>query len=182
MAKLVNTDHPALHDIAEEVPREEIMSPRIKKVLSDMHAALVSYNAEGFTGVAIAAPQIGVPLRIFIVHDTSTDRNPQDSVPDIIAINPRIVKTSKRHHVVGEGCLSVPEHYGAVSRATHATLRAFDENGEEYERGAKGLLAQIFQHEVDHLDGILFIDRAEKVWDKEEMEKHSLREAKAEHG
>lgn len=181
MAKLVEQTHPALHDIAAEVPVEEITSSKIQKVLKDMRAALVSYNAEGFTGVAIAAPQIGLPLRIFLVHDTSTDREGDVVIPDIVAINPKIIKTSKKRKIVGEGCLSVPEHYGAVSRSTHATLRAYDEQGIEYERGASGLLAQIFQHEVDHLDGILFVDRAEKVWNKEEMDKHrNVREAEPE--
>jgi peptide deformylase len=178
MAKLVPESHPALHQIAEEVPREEISSLRIQKVLKDMRAALLSYDVEGFNGVAIAAPQIGVPLRIFMVHDTNKDRKKEDRLPDIVAINPRIVKLSKRRHIVGEGCLSVPESYGAVSRATHATLRAHDERGNEYERGAAGLLAQIFQHEVDHLDGILFVERAEKIWHKDEMDAHGHTEAK----
>ena len=180
MAKLVPQDHPALHQIADEVPIEEIGSPQIKKVLKDMRTALVAYDAKGFTGVAIAAPQIGVPLRIFLVHDTSKDRNEEDVLPDIVAINPTIVKLSKRKSVVGEGCLSVPDHYGAVSRASRATMRAYDEEGRLYERGASGLLAQIFQHECDHLDGTLFVDRAEKVWDKNEMNKNTPTEAPVE--
>ncbi len=177
MSKLVNKNHNVLHEIAEEVPVEEIQSPRIQKILKDMRTALDSYNVDGFNGVAIAAPQIGIPLRIFLVHNTSKEKKEQKILPDLIAINPVITKLSKRKHIVGEGCLSVPEDYGAVKRSTHATLRAYDADGNEYERGASGLLAQIFQHEVDHLDGILFIDRAEKVWDKEEMEKHKLHEA-----
>lgn len=177
MSKLVAQEHPALHSIAEEVAPEDITTPRIKKVLKDMRHALDSYNVEGFNGVAIAAPQIGVPLRIFMVHNTSKDPEERKEVPDLVAINPRLVKVSKRKRIVGEGCLSVPEHYGAIARSTHATLRAYDEHGHEYERGASGLLAQIFQHEADHLDGILFVDKAEKVWHKDEMEKHRPREA-----
>jgi peptide deformylase len=180
MAKLVPEDHPALHSISEEVPIEEIQSPRIQKVLKDMRAALVNYDVEGFNGVAIAAPQIGVPLRIFLVHDTYKDREERDEkhiIPDLVAINPRIVKLSTRKHIVGEGCLSVPNHYGAVRRSKNATIRAYDEKGNEYERGAGGLLAQIFQHEVDHLDGTLFTDRAEKVWDKDHFEADKLYEA-----
>lgn len=177
MAKLVPEDHPALHQIAEEVPLEEIVSPKIQKVIADMRKALGTYDAKGFTGVAIAAPQIGVPLRIFIVEDMSDDRDPKDALPTLVAINPKIVKLSKKKKVVGEGCLSVPEHYGAVLRSTHATIRAYDEEGHEYERGGKGLLAQIFQHECDHLDGTLFVDRAEQVWMKDDMEKHGLTEA-----
>jgi peptide deformylase len=180
MAKLVPEEHQALHQIAEEVWPEDILSAKIQKVLKEMRAALDSYNVEGFNGVAIAAPQIGIPLRIFIVHDTNTERNKKMVIPDIVAINPKIVKLSRKKHVVGEGCLSVPESYGAVSRSTNATIRAYDEHGNEYERGAGGLLAQIFQHEVDHLDGILFTDRAQKVWHKDEMNKHVESEAEPE--
>jgi peptide deformylase len=180
MAKLVPESHPALHEIAAEVPPLEITSPHIQKVLKDMRAALVSYDVDGFNGVAIAAPQIGIPLRIFIVHDTNKDSEPRDEgkeIPDLVAINPTITKLSSKKHVVGEGCLSVPEYYGTVKRSTNATIRAYDEHGVVYERGAGGLLAQIFQHEVDHLDGILFIDRAEKVWDKDDLEAKKFHEA-----
>lgn len=177
MSKLVPENHTALHSIAEEVPVTEITSPKIQKVIKDMRAALKSYDAQGFTGVAIAAPQIGVSLRIFIVEDMSKDRDPEDTLPNLVAINPKIAKLSKKKHVVGEGCLSVPNRYGAVERAKNATIRAYDEHGEGYERGAGGLLAQIFQHECDHLDGTLFVDRAEKVWNKDDIEKHDLKEA-----
>lgn len=181
MAKLVPQEHPALHQIAEEVPVDEITSSRIQKILKDMKTALVSYNVDGMNGVAIAAPQIGIPLRIFLVHNTSADeRERGTTIPDLIAINPKIIKLSRKTHLVGEGCLSVGENYGAVKRATHATLRAYDENGKEYERGASGLLAQIFQHEVDHLDGILFVDRAEKVWHKDDVHAKKLSEAREE--
>lgn len=177
MAKLVETNHPALHDISPEVPVAEITSPHIQKILKDMRKALDDFNVNGFNGVAIAAPQIGVPLRIFIVHNTSTDAREANILPDLVAINPKIIKLSKKKHLVGEGCLSVGEQYGAVSRHTHATIRAYDEHGAEYERGAGGLLAQIFQHEVDHLDGILFIDKAEQVWHKDDKEARKFREA-----
>ena len=177
MAKLVAQNHPALHQIAEEVPVEEITSPRIQKVLKDMRTALDAYHVEGFSGVAIAAPQIGIPLRIFLVHDTNVHPDETRTIPDLIAINPVITKLSKQKHIVGEGCLSVGEQYGAVSRSTNATIRAYDEYGKEYVRGAGGFLAQIFQHECDHLDGILFIDRAKKVWDKDDEHAKRLHEA-----
>lgn len=177
MAKLVAQHHPALHDIASEVPVEEIKTPRIQKIIKDMRAALDAYNVKGFNGIAIAAPQIGVPLRIFLVHNTSKRKDEKDLLPDLVAINPSIIKLSKKKHLVGEGCLSVEERYGAVLRSTQAKIRAYDEHGKEYERGASGLLAQVFQHECDHLDGILFVDKAEKVWDKDAIEAKRMREA-----
>ncbi len=177
MSKLVKQNHPALHAIAEEVSVADITSPKIKKVLKDMRAALDAYNVKGFHGIAIAAPQIGVSLRIFLVHSTDTKKGEAGGLPDLVAINPQILKLSKKKHIVGEGCLSVSDDYGAVNRSTHATIRAYDEHGNVYERGASGLLAQVFQHECDHLDGILFIDKAEKVWNKESAEANKLREA-----
>jgi peptide deformylase len=169
MATLVPENHPALHAIAEEITSTEFSDGTVKKILKDMRSALKSYKVDGFTAVAIAAPQIGVSKRIFIIEDQSKDR---DALPTLVAINPKIVKFSKKTHEVGEGCLSIPEYYGIVKRSTNVTLRAYDENGKVYERGAGTLLAQIIQHEYDHLDGILFTDRAEKVWHKDELKKH----------
>lgn len=168
MSKLVPANHPALHAIAEEITPSEFSDGTVAKILKDMRKALHGYKVDGFTAVAIAAPQIGVSKRIFIVEDQSKDR---DALPTLVAINPTIVKFSKKTREAGEGCLSIPEYYGIVKRSTNVTMRAYDEQGKPYERGAGGLLAQIIQHEYDHLDGILFTDRAEKVWHKDELAK-----------
>jgi peptide deformylase len=168
MAKLVPPNHPALHAIAEEITAEEIKNGFVTKLIKDMKAALKTYSVDGYVAVAIAAPQIGVSKRLFLIDDQNEER---DSLPSMVAINPKIVKSSKKTHIVGEGCLSIPDFYGEVKRHTNVTLRAIDETGKTFERGAGGLLAQIIQHEYDHLDGILFTDRAERVWTKEEMDK-----------
>lgn len=174
MAKLVPENHPALHQIAEEVTAAEIADGTLTKLVKDMKQALQSYNVEGFVAVAIAAPQIGISKRVFLIDDQSKDR---DSLPSLVAVNPKITKFSKKTDLFGEGCLSVPNYYGSVRRHKNVTLRAQDETGAEYERGAGGLLAQIFQHETDHLDGILFTERAEQLWHKDEMSEHGLKEA-----
>lgn len=176
MAKLVPESHTALHSIADEVTADEFANGDVKKLIKKMRDALRTYNVDGFVGVAIAAPQIGVGKRVFLVEDQNKDRD-DDAIPTLVAINPRIIKYSKKSSIVGEGCLSLPDNYGAVKRSSQVTMRALDEDGNEYERGASGLLAQIFQHECDHLDGILFIDRAEKIWSKDEMDKVGLSEA-----
>jgi peptide deformylase len=168
MSKLVPENHPVLHAIAEEVTTDEFSNGTVSKLLKDMRKALKTYKVDGFFAVAIAAPQIGVGKRIFMIEDQKPDR---DALPTIIAINPQIVKLSKKAHEVGEGCLSIPDYYGLVRRSTNVTMRAQDETGRWYERGAGGLLAQIIQHEYDHLDGILFTDRATKIWHKDEMKK-----------
>lgn len=166
MAKLVPENHPVLHAIAEEITPEEIANGTAKKIIKDLRAAIKTYKVDGFTAVAIAAPQIGIGKRVFIIEDQSAD---EDRLPTVIAINPRFTKLSKKTRVAGEGCLSIPDQYGLVRRATNVTIEATDENGERYTRGAGGLLAQIMQHEYDHLDGILFTDRAEKIWTKDEL-------------
>lgn len=175
MAKLVAQNHAALHSIAEEVTPEEFTDGTVAKILKGMRQAIKTYDVDGYAAVAIAAPQIGVAKRIFIVEDQSDD---EERLPNLVAINPKIVKSSKKTHVVGEGCLSVPETYGVVKRHTNVTFEALDENGEHYVRGTGGLLAQIIQHENDHLDGTLFIDRAEQTWEKEEAKAVKQREAK----
>lgn len=172
MARLVPENHPALHTIAEEITPEEVADGTVAKLIKDMKAALKEYSVDGFVAVAIAAPQIGVSKRLFLIEDQSEDR---DSLPSLVAINPKIVKVSKKTELVGEGCLSVPDYYGLVRRHKNVTLRALDQTGQSYERGAGGLLAQIFQHETDHLDGILFTERAEKVWHKDELDDSSKR-------
>lgn len=166
MAKLVSENHPALHTTALEITAEEFSNGTVTKIIKDLRQALHSYSVDGFVAVAIAAPQIGVSKRIFLIEDQSKDR---EALPSFVAINPQLVKLSKKTKEAGEGCLSIPDYYGLVRRSTNVTLRAQDENGNWFERGAGSLLAQIIQHEYDHLDGILFTDRAEKVWHKDEI-------------
>jgi len=165
MAKLVPENHPALHAIAEEITAEEFSDGTVAKILKDLRKAIKTYDVDGYAAVAIAAPQIGVCKRIFLIEDQS-DRD--DALPSVVAINPRFTKTSRKMQTLGEGCLSIPDTYGMVPRHKNVTLEALDETGQKFTRGAGGLLSQIFQHEYDHLDGILFTDRAEKIWHKGE--------------
>ncbi len=164
----------ALHSIAEEITPEEFTDGTVEKILKNMRAAIKTYSVDGYAAVAIAAPQIGVAKRLFLIEDQSGE---EDRLPTLVAINPHITKFSKKTHEVGEGCLSVPDGYGVVRRHTNVTLVAYDEHGKKFTRGAGGLLAQIIQHENDHLDGTLFVDRAEKVWTKDELRDVTVHEA-----
>jgi peptide deformylase len=191
---IVSEGHPALRQISEEVPLSEISSPKIKHLIQDMKNALDSQD----DGIGLAAPQIGVPLRIFIVskkifngeisrvaektesavaEETNVSTTPPrvaKIIDDVVFINPTITKYSKeKKWMEGEGCLSVRWVYGKVQRSTKVTIRAYDENGKVFERGAGGLLAHIFQHEVDHLNGILFIDRARDLEEVDPAERNS---------
>lgn len=169
MVDIVQSDNKVLREVAKEVRVEEIKEKHIQKVIKDMKEALLSQD----DGVAIAAPQIGVALRIFIVSGRAFDIANGDyeenkSKPialDTVYINPVITKLSKDKEEMDEGCLSVRYLYGKVKRSKKASIEAFDENGKKFKRGASGLLAQIFQHETDHLDGVLFIDKAKDIVD-----------------
>lgn len=162
---IAQINDPVLRECAQSVLIKDILSPRIQKIISDMKEAMSTQK----DGVAIAAPQIGVPFRIFAVSDRvmqEADSEYNSIGKDLVFINPEIIKLSKDKHDVEEGCLSVRWKYGKVKRSVKASIKGYNELGEKVERGASGLLAQIFQHEIDHLDGILFIDKA---WDVEDM-------------
>ncbi len=193
MIKIVQQKEAVLRKIAKEVPVADITSTPIKKVLKDMKIALDSQD----DGVAIAAPQIGVSLRIFLVSGAVLEmikdheekkggqvalKDGEDEkkgwikksgtdVKDIVFINPVITKISKSAEWMEEGCLSVRYLYGKVKRSTKALITAYDEHGNKFERGGSGVMAQIFQHEVDHLDGVLFIDKAKDLEDMPPPEK-----------
>ncbi len=168
MTKLVPENHPALHTIAEEVTVSEFTDGLVDKIVKKLREAIKTYKVDGFTAVAIAAPQIGISKRIFLIEDQGKGVKDEERLPTIIAVNPRFLKVSKKSHLVMEGCLSIPDYQGLVSRAKNVTLEAKDEKGQIFTRGAGGLLAQIMQHETDHLDGILFTDRAERLWIKKD--------------
>lgn len=177
--KILQKEEKVLRHIAQEVPVRDVKKSKIKKVLKKMSLALQSQN----DGVAIAAPQIGYSLRIFIVSGKVFDKNfianrqerfsgekkaddiqqIKEKPKDLVFINPKIYKLSREKEWMPEGCLSVRPLYGKTFRSKKASVTAYDENGKKISRGASGLLAQIFQHETDHLNGILFIDHAKDV-------------------
>ena len=176
MTKILQKEAPVLHMQAEPVSQKDIGSPRLGKIITDMKALLT----EEEDGVGIAAPQIGIPLRIFVVsHRAFEYADDHDEAPtniargaesaqkpaheDLVFINPEIIKLSRKKKWLPEGCLSVRWLYGETLRAEKATVSAYDEYGKRFTRGGSGLLAQIFQHEVDHLNGILFNDHAKNL-------------------
>ena len=177
--KILQSKEIVLRKVAKEVNIKEIKTPKLQKILKEMSASLASQH----DGVAIAAPQIGYSLRIFMVSgkifeagfpDSPTDNatrsnavgdpvQKDSAVKDLVFINPKILKLSRQKAWVPEGCLSVRWLYGKTYRSAKALVSAYDENGKKFQRGGAGLLAQIFQHETDHLNGILFIDHAKEI-------------------
>jgi len=135
-----------LHDAARPVAT---VTTEIDRLVEDMIETM--YAAPG---IGLAATQIGVPLRIFVV-DVSIGRNPADL---IVMINPEFVERDGMQ-LEEEGCLSVPGFNATVVRPDRAVVRGLDRTGQEHQREGNGLLARAFQHEMDHLDGMLFVDR-----------------------
>lgn len=160
MAKIVQKDNEILHEPARPVGDDLFGTAKLKKIIADMSEALAKED----DGVALAAPQIAIPLRIFIIAGKIF--TPEDSAqikPDLIFINPKITSLAKTKREVDEGCLSVRWYFGQVKRATKATVEAYDINGNKFSRSGSGVVAQIFQHETDHLDGVLFTEKAKNL-------------------
>jgi peptide deformylase len=180
--EIVQKENKILRKVARPVPIEDIKSRKIETIIKRMMKALDSQE----DGVAIAAPQIGENLRIFVVSKKifelmeaerangkkskrenldefeKEESNPKE-LKDMVFINPEILKTSKKKMAMEEGCLSVRWLYGKVDRSQKTLVKAYDENGKLFTMGGSGLLSQAFQHETDHLEGVLFTDKAKDV-------------------
>ena len=163
--EIVQVGEKVLRNKAEVVPANFFKTAKLFNMLNEMKVALDSQK----DGVAIAAPQIGLPYRIFLVSEKAYHGNTKDM--PLVFINPTIIKKSKKTEVMPEGCLSVRWKYGEVKRSVNTTVEAYDQNGVKFTRVGGGLPSQIFQHETDHLEGILFIDKAKKVAEQPPQEK-----------
>ncbi len=173
MKEIVQKETEILHKKTEEVPVKDIKSDDIQSLIKDMFDVLDGKEH----GVALAAPQIGVSKQIFIVASKVLENRSKDKVgiqPEgvknedrkkfkLVYINPKIIKTSKKTNKLEEACLSVDGYYGTVKRIDKVTIEAYDEHGVKFTKGTSGLLSQIFQHEIDHLNGILYIDHASDI-------------------
>lgn len=170
MVKILQKEDPILRKISRPVEETELEGKEVKKIVSKMITALKSCD----DGVAIAAPQIGESIRIFVVSpkifeiengefkETHTEPKDEDF---LVFINPEIVKKSSKKVLMEEGCLSVRWLYGKIKRYEKVTIKALDQNGQKINRGASGILAEVFQHEIDHLDGKLFVDQARDIFE-----------------
>jgi len=145
---IITEPNPILRQKAQEIEPNKITSPEIQRLIFDMEETVGPVG-----GIGLAAPQIGLSVRLIII-------NLENKL--IPLINPKIIKFSWRKEVGEEGCLSLPGKFGYVKRAKVIKVIAFDKNGKRIEFKAKNLFARVIQHEIDHLDGVLFIDKSEK--------------------
>ncbi|MBX3597655.1 MAG: peptide deformylase [Rhizobiaceae bacterium] len=148
---LVILPDPLLRQVSEPVAN---IDSRIKDLARDMFETM--YDAPG---IGLAAIQVGVPLRLLVIDLAREDEPKQPQV----FINPQIVESSDERSVYEEGCLSIPDYYAEVERPANVRVQFIDGNGKDQEILADGLLATCLQHEIDHLNGVLFIDHISKL-------------------
>lgn len=146
--KILVEPNPILRVRAKELDFRQWDSAELERLARDMVETM-----KAAPGVGLAASQVGKSIRLIVVERTAKP---------LVLINPEIVSHSLRKHTLEEGCLSVPGKYGLIKRWRTVKVRAQTLAGTPFELEAKGLLAQIFQHEIDHLNGVLYIDKAIK--------------------
>ena len=154
--EILQKGNPILNKKASEIKPDDISSTQTQDLIKVMKEMLNKKN----DGAALAAPQIGKSVRLFIISENVLDGEDINTV----FINPKIIEQSEEKEWMEEGCLSVKGIYGKVNRSTSCTIRAYDERGEIFTQKGYGLISQIFQHEVDHLNGILFIEKAKDLF------------------
>lgn len=161
--KIITLDDERLRQKAKKVKQ---FTPALKQLTEDMLETMRANN-----GVGLAGPQIGVMQRIFVAEipasRSGTDEPHPQSGTSYVLINPEIIQYAGERVEGREGCLSIPTWYGLVERPVWVEVKALDLNGKKIKLKVDDLLARIFQHEMDHLDGVLFIDHItnrEKIW------------------
>ena len=154
--RIINLGHPNLREVAQPVPDNDIGTPALQHLVNDMIDTLADYG-----GIGLAAPQINVGVRLAILDVPAETRYTTNgpSMEQTVCINPNITVLSDATEGFWEGCLSVPGLRGWVERPQHIHLEYTDLDGEHHASEIRGFLATVCQHEFDHLDGVLYIDR-----------------------
>ncbi len=158
--KIARLGHPVLRETARELSREEISSPELKRLVRDMIDTMHDYG-----GVGLAAPQVHESVRLAIIEFSADNERYEndDGQPLLVIINARVKVLDETISGFWEGCLSVPGMRGYVERPSKIEVNYLDERGKPKTLVADGFLATVFQHELDHLDGVLYVD---KITDK----------------
>ena len=159
LREIITVGHPRLRERARRV---QAITPEIRQLAEDMVETM--YEADG---VGLAGPQISELTRIIVI-ELPEDEDVWGSGKLFVVINPEIVRESREVETGIEGCLSVPGYVGEVERATEVLVRGVHTNGKRFRLRPRGYLARVFQHEIDHLNGVLYIDRLtapEKIWE-----------------
>ena len=173
--KIATIGHPVLRQETRRLTKDELASRDTQRFIDDLVETMVDAS-----GAGIAANQVYEPIRVCAIWVKDNPRYPyKPNVPLTILVNPDIELLTSDTFVNYEGCLSVPNLRGEVKRVTHIRVRAWDRDGNPIDREVKGLTAGTFQHEVDHLDGKLFVDRVfvtRSLCTWEQFERNHLKE------
>jgi peptide deformylase len=152
---IVTVGHPVLRRRTADVDPADIASTEIQQLIADLIDTMRDAG-----GAGIAANQIGVPLRVAVIEVADNRRYPyKPPIPLTVVINPQLEPVDDELVEINEGCLSVPDLRGCLHRHVNVRVRSLDEHGEPRDEVKRGLTAGTFQHECDHLDGTLFLDR-----------------------
>jgi peptide deformylase len=153
---IIETPHPLLREISAPV---ETVTDEVRALIDDMFETM--YAAPG---IGLAAIQVGVPKRLLVIDLQEPEEEGGEPVRDpLVFINPEILEASDTLQIYSEGCLSVPDMYAEVERPDRIRARWLDRDGKQHEKELDGLLAICLQHEMDHLEGILFIDHLSRL-------------------
>jgi peptide deformylase len=152
--KVARIGNPVVRGAARAVSKEELRSPEIQRLIDDMIATMHEYD-----GVGVAAPQIHVSLKLAVLEVPASDPRSENVVPLTVLVNPRVTPLGDETIDGWEGCLSVPELRGLVPRFRRVRLEALDREGRAFVAEAEGFHARVIQHECDHLDGRVYLDR-----------------------
>ena len=169
--KVTRLGHPVLRQTAATVPLEDLQLPARQKLIDDMIETMRAAN-----GVGLAAPQVDRPLRLAVIETLPEVDDEGNEIPDSrtlhVIVNPEMVWQSREMVDGIEGCLSIPGYLGEVSRHDSIRVRAQDRHGKKIRLRLQGWTARIFQHEIDHLNGVLYIDKLtapDRFWTEEQF-------------
>ena len=156
--KVSRMGHPVLRQRAAEIPPTQMQSPPMQRLIDDMIETMIDYE-----GIGLAAPQVFEPLRLIVLGDPAADPQDEAAIPLTVLFNPQFTTLSPESLDGWEGCLSIPHLRGVVPRSAAVEVRGYDREGCAVELEAEGILARVLQHEIDHLDGVLFLDRMDDL-------------------
>jgi peptide deformylase len=168
---ILTDGHPTLRKVAKKVDLKELQDPLFQQLIDDMFETM--YAAPG---VGLAAPQINVSKRLFVMDVGEDEEHPEGGA--YVVINPKI-ELQQDEVEMTEGCLSVPGYVGEIARFNHVAVTGVDRHGDKIRLEGKGTFAQALQHEIDHLNGVLYIDKAKNVRIPQTKEEEEIAEAAA---
>ena len=165
--EIIQDGHPTLRKVAKKVDPKEIADPLFQQLIDDMFATM--YAAPG---VGLAAPQVNVSKRMFVMDVQDDEHDPA------VVINPKFELMEDEVEMT-EGCLSVVGYVGEITRYNRVAVSGLDRNGNKIRLEGEGLFAQCLQHEIDHLNGVLYVDKAKNIRKAETKEEQEIAEAAA---